>query len=161
MLGLVISDSFKAVVTIYILIPFLVIPQIILSGVLVKFEKLNPDISSPVVIPFYGNLITARWGYEALAVNQFIYNKYESQFYTYDKAMSKAKFKTDFWNIEIKTRLKSIQNDLNKGSRNAEFNNKLLVVYNEFRKESKITPRIKFEFTESLKPDKVTAGNSK
>ena len=49
MLGLVISDSFKTVVTIYILIPFLVIPQIILSGVMVKFEKLNPNISSPVV----------------------------------------------------------------------------------------------------------------
>src|SRR5664280_2028296 len=36
MLGLVISDSFKAVVTIYILIPFLVIPQIILSGVMLS-----------------------------------------------------------------------------------------------------------------------------
>ena len=81
MLGLVISDSFKAVVTIYILIPFLVIPQIILSGVMVKFEKLNPNISSPVSIPFYGEFITARWGYEALAVKQFIYNKYEKQFY--------------------------------------------------------------------------------
>jgi len=70
MLGLVISDSFKAVVTIYILIPFLVIPQIILSGIMVKFENLNPDIplTSPVSIPFYGEVITARWGYEALAV---------------------------------------------------------------------------------------------
>ena len=48
MIGLVISDSFKAVVTIYILIPFLVIPQIILSGIMVKFEKLNPNLSSPV-----------------------------------------------------------------------------------------------------------------
>ena len=81
MLGLVISDSFKAVVTIYILIPFLVIPQIILSGVMVKFEKLNPNISSPVAIPVYGEFITARWGYEALAVKQFINNKYEQPFY--------------------------------------------------------------------------------
>jgi ABC-type multidrug transport system ATPase subunit len=66
-LGLVISDSFKTVVTIYILIPFLVIPQIILSGVIVKYEKLNPTISSPNKIPFYGEIITARWGYEGLA----------------------------------------------------------------------------------------------
>jgi len=36
MMGLLISDSFKTVVTIYILIPFLVIPQIILSGIIVK-----------------------------------------------------------------------------------------------------------------------------
>jgi ABC-type multidrug transport system ATPase subunit len=156
MLGLVISDSFKAVVTIYILIPILVIPQIILSGVIVRFEKLNPNISSPVAIPFYGNFITARWGYEALAVNQFIYNKFESQFYPYDKAISKGRFKKDYWNVEIKGRLENIQNDLEKESRSAEFNDKLMVVYNEFRKESIVTPHLKFEYIEALKPDKVT-----
>jgi hypothetical protein len=56
-MGLVISDSFKTVVTIYMLIPFLVIPQIILSGVMVKFEKLNPKISSPSSIHFMANLL--------------------------------------------------------------------------------------------------------
>ena len=71
LMGLVISDSFKTVVTIYILIPFLVIPQIILSGVMVSFEKLNPKISSPTSIPWYGAIITARWAYEAVAVYQF------------------------------------------------------------------------------------------
>jgi len=156
MLGLVISDSFKAVVTIYILIPFLVIPNIILSGVIVKFEKLNPNISSPVAIPFYGDFITARWGYEALAVNQFIYNKFENQFYPYDKKMSKAKFKKDYWNVEIKGRLENILNDLKRGSRSTEFNDKLLVVYNEFRKEGLSTPDLKFEFTQALKPDIVS-----
>src|SRR5512133_1529369 len=131
MLGLVISDSFKTVVTIYILIPFLVIPQIILSGVMVKFEKLNPEISSPVDIPFYGELITARWGYEALAVKQFIYNDYERQFYPYDKAMSKAKFKKDYWVNTIKGKIESVQNDLAKGTRRKDFDSNLSVVYNE------------------------------
>jgi ABC transport system ATP-binding/permease protein len=156
MLGLVISDSFKAVVTIYILIPFLVIPQMILSGVMVKFEKLNPDLSSPVAIPFYGNFITARWGYEALAVRQFIYNKYEKQFYPFDKAMSKARFKKDYWNVEIKGKLDNILTDLNRGTRSPEFNDKLLVVYNEFKKERTATPEVTFDLTESLTPDKVT-----
>jgi hypothetical protein len=50
-LGLNISDGFKTTVTIYILIPFLIIPQIILSGVIVKFDKLNPSLSSPNTIP--------------------------------------------------------------------------------------------------------------
>ncbi len=61
MMGLVISDSFKAVVTIYILIPFLVIPQIILSGIMVKFEKLNPSIpfTNPVSVPFYGEFVNS------------------------------------------------------------------------------------------------------
>lgn len=156
MLGLVISDSFKTVVTIYILIPFLVIPQIILSGVMVKFEKLNPNISSPIEIPFYGEFITARWGYEALAVKQYIDNKYEKQFYNYDKAMSIAKFKKDYWNVTIDGKLESLLSDLNKGQRREDFNDKLKLVYNEFKKEELVDDQFKFEFVESLTPDKVT-----
>ena len=156
MLGLVISDSFKAVVTIYILIPFLVIPQIILSGVMVKFEKLNPNISSPVAIPIYGEFITARWGYEALAVKQFIDNKYEQPFYLYEKDMSNAQFKKDYWNVEIKGKIDDIINNLNKETRDNEFKDKLLLVSNEIRKQLALTPEIKFAFTDQLSPDKIT-----
>ena len=156
MLGLVISDSFKAVVTIYILIPFLVIPQIILSGVMVKFEKLNPNISSPVAIPFYGNFITARWGYEALAVEQFINNKYEAPFYYFEKEMSKATFKKDYWNVEVKGKLDNIQNSLDKGIRDDEFNDNLLFASNEIKKELVTTPQIPFDFTDQLTPEKIT-----
>jgi ABC-type multidrug transport system ATPase subunit len=157
MLGLVISDSFKAVVTIYILIPFLVIPQIILSGIMVKFEKLNPNLSSPVAIPIYGEFITARWGYEALAVKQFIYNKYEKQFYIYDKALSKAKFKKDYWYAQVKGKLENTKTDLERGTRSNDFNNKLLLAYNEIKKQCDETPDMKFNDVESLTPDKVTS----
>jgi hypothetical protein len=156
MLGLLISDSFKAVVTIYILIPFLVIPQIILSGVIVKFEKLNPNISSPVTIPFYGEFITARWGYEALAVEQFIYNDYEQNFYPYEKEMSKAVFKKDYWHVEIKGALDNIAGDLERGVKDKEFNDNLLLVSNEFRKQMALTPSYVFGFTDQLTPEKIT-----
>ena len=156
MMGLVISDSFKAVVTIYILIPFLVIPQILLSGVLVKFEKLNPQISSPVSIPFYGETIIARWGYEALAVKQFTDNKYERMFYDYDRTMSAARFMKDYWNSKLRGNLDKIMNDLARGERDPDFNEDLLLVYNEIRKETLALPSIKFEFTESMTPDRVT-----
>ena len=155
MMGLVISDSFKAVVTIYILIPFLVIPQIILSGIMVKFEKLNPALSSPVSIPFYGEFITARWGYEALAVKQFKDNKYEKQFFIYDKAMSQAKFKKDYWYTEVKSRLESIRTGLERENKGESFNDDLLLVYNEIRKELSDTPDIIFSSLELLVPEKV------
>jgi ABC-type multidrug transport system ATPase subunit len=155
-LGLVISDSFKAVVTIYILIPFLVIPQILLSGVLVKFEKLNPNISSPVTIPFYGELVTARWGYEALAVKQFIDNKYEKEFYDFDKMMSNARFIKDYWNSKLKGNLDKIMLDLKKGIRDEDFNDNLLLVSNEIRKEMKVLPGIRFKFPELLTPYSIT-----
>lgn len=159
MLGLVISDSFKAVVTIYILIPFLVIPQIILSGIMVKYEKLNPSMpwTNPVSIPFYGEIITARWGYEALAVKQFKDNKYERQFYVYDKAMSVAKWKKDFWVSQVKGKLESLSSDIERGSRGEDFNEKLLLCYNEIKNEQIETPDMKFDYIESLTPDKVNS----
>jgi ABC-type multidrug transport system ATPase subunit len=157
MLGLLISDSFKAVVTIYILIPFLVIPQIILSGVMVKFEKLNPNISSPSSIPFYGEFITARWGYEALAVHQFIYNKYENQFYDYEKARSRGNFKRNFWCTEMKSKLESISNNLKRGEKNSDFEKDLLVVYNEIKKEiAFLPPKMAFEHADNLTPARIT-----
>jgi ABC-type multidrug transport system ATPase subunit len=156
MLGLLISDSFKTVVTIYILIPFLVIPQIILSGVIVKFEKLNPEISSPRAIPFYGELITARWGYEALAVKQFINNKYEIRFYDFEKMKSKGNYKRNFWCNDLKLKLDAISNDLNNGTRSSDFEENLTVVSNEITKELREMPKLKFEYTDYLTPEKIT-----
>ena len=155
MLGLLISDSFKTVVAIYILIPFLVIPQIILSGIIVKFEKLNPQISNPVAIPVYGEFITARWGYEALAVEQFIYNKYELQFYKFDKAKSKGNFKKNYWCVEIKGTLDNMLNDLEKSTRGDDFNSNLLLVSNEIKKEMLDLPDIKFTYAGFLTPGKI------
>jgi ABC transport system ATP-binding/permease protein len=155
-LGLVISDSFKTVVTIYILIPFLVIPQIILSGVLVKFEKLNPDISSPSVIPVYGEIISARWGYEALAVKQYRDNDFESRFYAYDKIKSHANFKRNFWCSELKHKLDDIADDLKSGERSADFNNNLLIVSNEIRKELAALPKLTFGYSNDLTPQRIT-----
>jgi ABC transport system ATP-binding/permease protein len=156
MLGLLISDSFKTVVTIYILIPFLVIPQIILSGVIVRFEKLNPNISSPSVIPFYGEIITARWGYEALAVKQFICNDFEKQFYGFEKMKSRGNFKRNFWCNDLKLKLDDITNDLQRGTRSSDFNSDLEVVSNEIKKELRSMPKLSFEYTDLLTPEKIT-----
>jgi len=158
MMGMVISDSFKAVVTIYILIPFLVIPQIILSGIMVKFDKLNPDLAPKAAIPWYGELISARWGYEALAVKQFKDNKYESQLYVFDRAMSKAKFKRNLWCVEVKRHLDLIENDLNKGTRSKGFEDDLKLVYNELKKENLVQKTL----NSGLKPfdvEQLTPGN--
>jgi energy-coupling factor transporter ATP-binding protein EcfA2 len=105
LMGLNISDGFKSTVTIYIVIPFLIIPQIILSGVIVKFDNINPAISSPNKIPFYGEMMISRWAYEALAVYQFKNNDYEKNFYGFNKEKSIAEYKKDYW-------LKTIENKL-------------------------------------------------
>jgi magnesium-transporting ATPase (P-type) len=81
MLGLNISSAFNSAVTIYILIPFLIIPQLLLAGVVVKFDKLNPNLASQGSVPLSGEIMASRWAFEALAVNQFKENKFEKMFY--------------------------------------------------------------------------------
>src|SRR5512133_3282111 len=134
-MGLLISDSFKTVVTIYILIPFLVIPQIILSGVIVKFEKLNPKISSPSKIPLYGEMMTARWGYEALAVEQFMHNAYDEPFYAMNKAMSIAEYKKNYWIKNLENKIDFIENDLKNGGHQHKTIDYLDLLRNELANE--------------------------
>ncbi len=114
-MGLLISDSFKSVVTIYILIPFLVIPQIVLSGIIVKYEKLNPNVSSAKAIPIYGEIITARWAYEALATYQFIENNYQKKYYQLDKYISNASFKDNFLLNDLLNKVKFADKNLDTG----------------------------------------------
>ena len=145
MMGLLISDSFKTVVTIYILIPFLVIPQIILSGIIVKYDKLNPSISSPVSIPVYGEIIAARWGYEALAVDQFVNNRFEREFYDYDKIISIAKFKKDIWYNEMKSILSRIESNIDKNRLDNSDVHDMTLIHNEIEEELAFTPAISFD----------------
>ena len=156
MLGLVISDSFKAVVTIYILIPFLVIPQIILSGVMVKFDRLNPDISSPVSIPFYGEAITARWGYEALAVKQFTDNKFERQFYEAEKEKSQAQYYGSFWCSELIIKIDKVKNNLDNIGKSSGLIDDLRLIHNEIIKALKLFPDSLFADADFLTPERIT-----
>lgn len=114
LMGLIISDLFKTVVTIYILIPFLVIPQLLLSGIIVRYDQLNPRVSSPTAIPWYGEVIAARWAYEGLAVHQFKNNEFEKSFYPYDKVMSEATYNKDYWLKEIENKLNAVDREIGK-----------------------------------------------
>lgn len=105
LLGLNISSAFNSAVTIYILIPVLLIPQLLLSGVVVKFDKLNPVIGNTTSVPFVGDLMASRWAFEASMVTQFKDNPYEKQFYELDKAMAKAAYKRDYLIPELESKL--------------------------------------------------------
>lgn len=105
LLGLNISASFNSAVTIYILIPLLVIPQLLLSGVVISFDKFNPRVSRPIGVPLMGNLMASRWAYEAFMVTQFRDNPFEKQFYELDKEVANATFKRIYYLPELKSKL--------------------------------------------------------
>jgi ABC transport system ATP-binding/permease protein len=108
MMGLNISAAFNSVITIYILIPFVLIPQLLFSGVLVKFDWLRShSAASYEYVPVIGDLMPSRWSFEALAVEQFKNNKFEKNFFRYEAEMSQNDWysvflinqclKTDLW----------------------------------------------------------------
>lgn len=157
MMGLNISASFNSAVTIYILIPFLVIPQLLLSGVIVKFNKLNPTITLQDKVPFVGEVMASRWAYEALAVHQFRDNKFEKQFYKLDKELKVVEFKKNFWLAKLREKLSTAQNNINDASKKEEIKNNLELLQNEITKELNRNPKVKFADLDKLSIDKVNA----
>jgi ABC-type multidrug transport system ATPase subunit len=96
-LGLNISSAFNSVITIYILIPFIIIPQLLFSGVLVKYDKLHLSrFSTREYVPLIGDVMVARWSFEALAVEQFKNNKYEKIFFKYDTAETRPDYYANY-----------------------------------------------------------------
>ena len=104
-MGLNISSAFRSAVAVYITIPLLLIPQLILSGLMFPFEKLNDVVSTRGKVPLVADLMASRWGYEAMAVYFFKNNTYEMAFYEYDKVTSEANFRSTYLAEELNKRL--------------------------------------------------------
>lgn len=100
MLGLNISASFNSAITIYIVIPLLIIPMMVLSGAMFPFDKLNRKIGNVEKVPLIAEVMPTRWTYEALIVSQFKDNKYSKvvydkegeTFFMLQKKISEANF---------------------------------------------------------------------
>ena len=97
LLGLNISSIFNSVVTIYIVVPLLLIPQIILSGTVIDFDEINPSIGTREKVPWIGELIASRWAYEALIVTQFKNNPYTQSLYSMDARIATAEYTASHW----------------------------------------------------------------
>lgn len=105
MLGLNISASFNSAVTIYILIPVLIIPQLLLSGVVISFDKFNPRVGKPVGIPMVGEMMASRWAFEAYMVTQFKDNPFEKEFYDLDKTIAQSEYKRIYYIPTLESKL--------------------------------------------------------
>ncbi len=112
LVGLNISAALNSVVTIYIMIPFILVPELLLSGTIVKFDKLHESLASEKYVPFVGDLMTSRWAYEAMAVMEFKDNLYEKNFYKIDKEMSDDAYIYSSLIPNLENKITSIKNNL-------------------------------------------------
>ncbi len=114
LVGLLLSQCLSSVVAIYISIPLLLIPQILLCGLVVNFSDLTPK-STTGNVPVIGDIIPSRWSYEALAVTSFTDNAYEKPFFAQDK----EKYENQFYNMgflyELQSQLETMNDEQRRG----------------------------------------------
>ena len=156
MIGLNISSTFNSAVTIYIIIPLILIPQMILGGAMFSFDKLNKSISSIDRVPLAAEFMTSKWIYEALMVRQFKDNEFEKHFYKLEKGMSNANFMQVYYIPELKEKLNycfdNLENDKKEVKESVSLNFRMLT--NEFNKQRKIyNKEVDFSFINKLSRD--------
>ena len=141
-LGLNISAGLNSVITIYILVPFLLIPQIIFCGVLVKYDKLHKSLTNYEYVPLIGDMMASRWAFEALAVNQFKNNRYEKAYFYVDQKNSDANYYKAYLVPELQIRMETLERDLGNTKDAESFRPDLELLKNELRKLGEQVPDI-------------------
>jgi hypothetical protein len=95
--GLILSSTFNTPVTIYIIIPLIIIPQLILGGAMFSFSKLSTLFGGGHQVPLVSNVMVSRWAYEGIMVDMFTNNKYEKDIYKFDKIESILNYKVVYF----------------------------------------------------------------
>ena len=152
MLGLIISSVMKSVVAIYITIPLLLVPQILLSGTVVDFDNLNSSLTRRVYVPVIGDIMTSRWAYEALAVTQFMDNRYEKNIFDAEMQLSRAAFRASFLIPRLQVKLEEcLRLDGLEEDRSTDISRHLRFIANEIEHLAQTDDVPQFELLEDLK----------
>lgn len=128
-LGLNLSSSFKTVVAIYIFIPILIVPQILLGGAMIPFNKLNTKLSGPVFVPVAGDVMPSRWAYEGLVILQFTKNKYMEELYPYEQQVSEASYLQNYLIPEVSTQFSELKRSITQNSKDIKIDQMLSDLY--------------------------------
>lgn len=154
LLGLNISSAFNQAVTIYILIPVLLIPQLVLGGIVIKFSRINPDIKDHTDVPVVSEIMASRWAYEGMMVSFYKDNAYNSAFFETKFKKHSADDKFIYLVPELESKIQYAmeygQSRLYKHREKIESD--MAVLRTELSKENQLHPDFSFKKTEALKP---------
>lgn len=95
LLGLNISAGMRNVVSIYILIPLILVPQLLLGGAMIKFDDLHRSLTNKEYVPVLGDLMATRWAYEAVMVEGFKSNKQNRYVFKYNLEIEQNNYYKD------------------------------------------------------------------
>lgn len=154
MLGLNISAAFDEVVTIYILIPLIIIPQLVLGGAMFSFDKMNKDIVRVDKVPVAADMMASKWAYEGLMVNQFVNNRFEKTFYESEFWESNADYMQVYYVPEL-TKKVNLALEYLKNKETEKLENVVELLKNEAILQIKYVKNKDFVKFENLVPGKV------
>jgi hypothetical protein len=155
-LGLNISATFNSAKVIYIIIPIVIIPQLLFSGIIVKFDRLNPIFASQSGVPWIGNIMASRWAYEALAVTQFKENEYERTFFDIERRKKFSNWKKDYWLTALKNKTTEISRMQPDEAGYTAMERELTVLRNELAKENRFLQGLAYERINDLTPERIS-----
>ncbi|HSZ72133.1 MAG TPA: ATP-binding cassette domain-containing protein [Cytophagaceae bacterium] len=112
LIGLNASSTFNSAITVYILIPILLIPQMILSGAMFSFDKINDVVKNKANVPLLADAMISRWAYEGISVYQFTENKFNKRFFKLEQREHIAQFNTVYGIPHLKSGLEQLAEHL-------------------------------------------------
>lgn len=153
MVGLNISSALNSVINIYILIPFILVPQLLLGGAMIKFDELHHSLSNQKNVPIVGDMMASRWAYEALAVAQFRYNDYEKNFFDVNREISRNSVNRSFMIPELLNINRQLLNDSTTWNSS---NQSFTILRNELKRLNDIYGLRRFNYEDNLTPELYT-----
>jgi hypothetical protein len=130
MIGLNISSGVNSVVTANSIIPFIIVPQLLFSGVMIPFDRLNNLFENPAYVPVIGELMPSRWAYEALAVHQFKGNKFTREYFKLEQARNNDIYEA-FLSREVEAIMGEVQAGISRGGDPGAYDADLTLIRNE------------------------------
>ena len=98
--------------------------------------------------------MASRWAFEAIAVNQFKSNKFQKEFYEFEKAQSISNYKKTFWIAEVKSKIGFVETYYSKTEKREEVKDALDLLTYEIGKEGTLL-QLPFEGLDKLNIDSI------
>jgi ABC transport system ATP-binding/permease protein len=156
LLGLLLSATFHSRLTVYALIPILIVPEILFGGMAIDFNYLPNPIRNERFVPMTAELMVTRWGYEALMVNQFKNNPYERNYYNIDRNLTQNQIYADIIIPSLQAKILDEIELLHKKTDSDSMQLQLLLIKNEMQKLNTSSDIFPFEFMADLDPKRFT-----
>ena len=157
MIGLNISSGLDSVVAIYILVPLILVPHLLLGGAMITFDDLNKGLTKKKYVPIIGDIMITRWAYEAISVAQFKGNEFERYFYDYEQRSNTAIYHNSFLIPDLQVKLEDCQRMFEEEDFDEDVIKKdLLIVRNEFIKLEKNQNVPPFELVSKMNRDSIS-----